>query len=161
MASISICKTPPWFVFSHIILRLAFITVRSCTWTHFRRLRLFISMATITFFNCSCNFCSDDSISSTVCFSILSKCSLSDLRMSEISDKHFFFFLWRLEMFFLIFDFIFSKVPSMALRSLSICAMVVEDLAFSVTSRMGCHSLQWRCSSRMHITQQGSKWNEQ
>jgi hypothetical protein len=34
-------------------------------------------------------------------------------------------------MFCLIFDFIFSKVPSMALRSLSICAMAVDDLAFS------------------------------
>jgi hypothetical protein len=30
--------------------------------------------------------------------------------------------------------FIFSNVPSMYLRSLSICAMAVDDLAFSVTS---------------------------
>jgi hypothetical protein len=29
--------------------------------------------------------------------------------------------------------FIFSKLPSMALRYLSICAMAVDDLAFSVT----------------------------
>jgi hypothetical protein len=39
VASLSICKTPPWFVFSSIILCAMFITVRSCTWTHFRHLR--------------------------------------------------------------------------------------------------------------------------
>jgi hypothetical protein len=39
------------------------------------------------------SFGSANNISSIVCFSILSKCSLSDLRMSEISDTNFFFFL--------------------------------------------------------------------
>jgi exo-beta-1,3-glucanase (GH17 family) len=44
-----------------------------------------------TFFNCTCKFCSTATISSTVCFSILSKWSLNDLRMLDISDKIFLF----------------------------------------------------------------------
>jgi secreted Zn-dependent insulinase-like peptidase len=44
---------------------------------------------------------------------------LSDLRMSEISDKHFF--LSISEILFVISDFIFSNAASMYLRSLSMC----------------------------------------
>jgi hypothetical protein len=40
--------------------------------------------------------------------------------------------------------FIFSNAASMYLRSLSMCTMAVDDLAFSVTSRMGRNSWQWR-----------------
>jgi hypothetical protein len=43
-----------------------------------------------------------DNISSTVCFSILSKWSLSDLRMFEISDKNFLFCLSISEILFVI-----------------------------------------------------------
>jgi hypothetical protein len=82
------------------------------------------------------------------------------LRMSEISDKNVFSYLWILEMFFSIFDFIFSNVPSMSLISLSICEITVDDLAFFVTSWMGRNSLQWRWSSVIHIAQQGSPWIE-
>jgi hypothetical protein len=39
-------------------------------------------------------------------------------------------------------DFIFSNAASMYLRSLSMCTMAVDDLAFSVTSRMGRNSWQ-------------------
>jgi hypothetical protein len=35
------------------------------------------------------------------------------------------------------------NAASMYLRSLSMCTMAVDDLAFSVTSRMGRNSWQW------------------
>jgi hypothetical protein len=41
-------------------------------------------------------------------------------------------------------DFIFSNAASMSSRSLSMCTMAVDDLAFSVTSRMESNSWQWR-----------------
>jgi hypothetical protein len=36
--------------------------------------------------------------------------------------------------------------------------MAVDDLAFSVTSRMRRNSWQWWWSSLVHIAQQGSPW---
>jgi hypothetical protein len=57
-------------------------------------------MATNTFFNFTCKFCSLDTISSIVCFSIVSKWSLSNLRMVEISDKNFLFCLSTSEILF-------------------------------------------------------------
>jgi hypothetical protein len=55
----------------------------------------------------------------------------------EISDKNFLFCLSISEIFFVISDFAFSNAASMFLRSLSMCTMAVDDLAFPVTSRMG------------------------
>jgi uncharacterized protein (DUF342 family) len=43
-----------------------------------------------------------------------------------------------------ISDFIFSNAATMYLRSLSMCTMAVDDLVFSVTSRMGRNSWQLR-----------------
>jgi hypothetical protein len=57
--------------------------------------------------------------------------------MITTTAKNYVPFLRISEILFVISDFIFSNAASMYLRSLSMCTMAVDDLAFSVTSRMG------------------------